>query len=68
MILAKVNISSLFVLRRRSYFEVFWFTHHLFVIFYACLVTHGLGYVTSRVCTHTRRLTAPNMFSIYMYM
>ena len=48
--LAKVNISSVLVLRRRSYFEVFWFTHHLFVIFYACLVTHGLGYVT-RVLT-----------------
>ena len=53
MIFAKVNISVL-VLRRRSYFEVFWFTHHLFVIFYACLVTHGLGYVSvhSRSSTH----------------
>ncbi|XP_070567418.1 cytochrome b-245 heavy chain-like [Ptychodera flava] len=28
---------------RRSYFEVFWFTHHLFVIFFAGLVVHGLG-------------------------
>lgn len=28
---------------RRSYFEVFWYTHHLFVIFYIALVTHGLG-------------------------
>ncbi|XP_071112838.1 NADPH oxidase 2-like isoform X1 [Haliotis cracherodii] len=27
---------------RRSYFEVFWFTHHLFVIFYIGLVVHGL--------------------------
>lgn len=28
---------------RRSYFEVFWFTHHLFVIFFAGLVFHGFG-------------------------
>ncbi|XP_069749451.1 cytochrome b-245 heavy chain-like isoform X2 [Narcine bancroftii] len=28
---------------RRSYFEVFWFTHHLFVIFFAGLVIHGVG-------------------------
>ncbi|XP_055499818.1 NADPH oxidase 1-like [Leucoraja erinacea] len=28
---------------RRSYFEVFWFTHHLFVIFFAGLVIHGIG-------------------------
>ncbi|MBN3299523.1 CY24B protein, partial [Amia calva] len=28
---------------RRSYFEVFWYTHHLFVIFYIGLVIHGVG-------------------------
>ncbi|MFT7799823.1 cytochrome b-245 heavy chain isoform X1 [Arapaima gigas] len=28
---------------RRSYFEVFWFTHHLFVIFFIGLVIHGIG-------------------------
>ncbi|GCB77943.1 hypothetical protein scyTo_0016768 [Scyliorhinus torazame] len=28
---------------RRSYFEVFWYTHHLFVIFFAGLVIHGIG-------------------------
>ncbi|MEE6470241.1 hypothetical protein FKM82_008900 [Ascaphus truei] len=28
---------------RRSYFEVFWFTHHLFVIFFIGLVIHGAG-------------------------
>ncbi|XP_037368987.1 cytochrome b-245 heavy chain, partial [Talpa occidentalis] len=27
---------------RRSYFEVFWYTHHLFVIFYIGLVIHGI--------------------------
>ena len=26
---------------RRSYFEIFWFTHHIFVIFFAFLVSHG---------------------------
>ena len=26
---------------RRSYFEIFWFTHHLFIIFFAFLVAHG---------------------------
>ncbi|XP_048855109.1 cytochrome b-245 heavy chain [Brienomyrus brachyistius] len=28
---------------RRSYYEVFWFTHHLFVIFFIGLVLHGVG-------------------------
>ncbi|XP_039270448.1 NADPH oxidase 2-like [Styela clava] len=28
---------------RRSYFEVFWFTHHLFIIFFGFLVVHGIG-------------------------
>ncbi|XP_077976843.1 NADPH oxidase 2-like [Glandiceps talaboti] len=27
---------------RRSYFEVFWFTHHLFVVFFAFLLVHGI--------------------------
>ncbi|KAG8543502.1 hypothetical protein GDO81_024523 [Engystomops pustulosus] len=30
---------------RRSYFEVFWYTHHLFVIFFIGLVIHGAGSV-----------------------
>uniref|UniRef100_A0A8D2LLZ3 NADPH oxidase 2 n=1 Tax=Varanus komodoensis TaxID=61221 RepID=A0A8D2LLZ3_VARKO len=30
---------------RRSYFEVFWFTHHLFVIFFIGLVIHGAGQI-----------------------
>ncbi|XP_036596124.1 NADPH oxidase 1 [Trichosurus vulpecula] len=28
---------------RRCYFEVFWYTHHLFVIYFIGLVIHGLG-------------------------
>lgn len=26
---------------RRWYFEIFWYSHHLFVVFYACLLAHG---------------------------
>jgi len=26
---------------RRSYFEIFWITHHLFIVFFAFLVSHG---------------------------
>ncbi|XP_040261730.1 NADPH oxidase 1 [Bufo bufo] len=28
---------------RRCYFEVFWYTHHLFIIFFAGLLIHGAG-------------------------
>ncbi|KJE96132.1 Nox1 protein [Capsaspora owczarzaki ATCC 30864] len=28
---------------RRSYFEIFWYTHHLFVVFFVLLCIHGLG-------------------------
>nr|XP_010974076.2 NADPH oxidase 1 [Camelus dromedarius] len=28
---------------RRSYFEVFWYTHHLFVIYFIGLAIHGIG-------------------------
>ncbi|XP_068705998.1 cytochrome b-245 heavy chain-like [Montipora foliosa] len=35
-------VSSSTELIRRSYFEVFWNTHHLFVIFYAGLIIHGI--------------------------
>lgn len=35
-------VTSATDLIRRSYFEVFWFTHHLFVIFFIGLIVHGL--------------------------
>ncbi|KAK2176501.1 hypothetical protein NP493_660g01059 [Ridgeia piscesae] len=38
-----VIVSSSMEVIRRSYFEVFWYTHHLFIVFYIALVTHGLG-------------------------
>jgi len=28
---------------RRSYFEVFWYTHHMFIIFYGALLPHATG-------------------------
>ncbi|EGD77056.1 NADPH oxidase 1 [Salpingoeca rosetta] len=35
---------------RRSYFELFWYTHHLFVVFYVCLCLHGSsGFVERQV-------------------
>ncbi|XP_033635481.1 cytochrome b-245 heavy chain-like [Asterias rubens] len=34
---------------RRSYFETFWFTHHLFVLYFAMILAHGaLGVVSSQ--------------------
>jgi hypothetical protein len=42
--------SSSTALIRRSYYEIFWFVHHLFVIFFICLIIHGLqGLVRSQV-------------------
>lgn len=38
-----IMVSSSTDLIRRSYYEVFWFTHHLFVIFYIGLICHGLS-------------------------
>lgn len=28
---------------RRNYFEVFWYTHHLFIIYFAGLIIHGIA-------------------------
>ncbi|XP_034404159.1 cytochrome b-245 heavy chain isoform X1 [Cyclopterus lumpus] len=36
-------ITSSMEVIRRSYFEVFWYTHHLFVVFFVGLVFHGFG-------------------------
>uniref|UniRef100_A0A8C6V7N9 NADPH oxidase 3 n=1 Tax=Naja naja TaxID=35670 RepID=A0A8C6V7N9_NAJNA len=30
---------------RRSFYEVFWYTHHLFIVFFAGLVIHGMGHL-----------------------
>ncbi|UJR14488.1 hypothetical protein I4U23_001484 [Adineta vaga] len=44
-----VILSSSTVLIRRSFYEIFWFVHHLFIIFFICLIIHGLqGLVKSQ--------------------
>lgn len=40
VVLFLIVTSSIYVIRRR-YFEIFWFTHHLFIVFFAILMTHG---------------------------
>jgi NADPH oxidase len=37
-----VIFSSSTALIRRSFYEIFWFAHHLFIIFFICLIIHGL--------------------------
>ncbi|XP_052244445.1 cytochrome b-245 heavy chain-like isoform X2 [Dreissena polymorpha] len=41
-------LSSSTEIIRRSYFEVFWFTHHLFVIFFIGIIIHGIGRLVRR--------------------
>ena len=41
--------SSSTSLIRRSFYEIFWFTHHVFIVFFICLIIHGLqGIVRSQ--------------------
>uniref|UniRef100_UPI003AAA8FAC NADPH oxidase 1 isoform X1 n=1 Tax=Centroberyx gerrardi TaxID=166262 RepID=UPI003AAA8FAC len=49
-------ITSSMEVIRRSYFEVFWYTHHLFIIFFAGLVFHGAG----RIVRSQQNTTAHN--------
>ena len=45
-----VIVSSSTSLIRRSFYEIFWFAHHLFVIFFICLIIHGLqGLVKAQI-------------------
>ncbi|XP_042274029.1 NADPH oxidase 1 [Thunnus maccoyii] len=44
-------ITSSMEVIRRSYFEVFWYTHHLFIVFYIGLVFHGAGRIVRRQTT-----------------
>ncbi|XP_029113156.1 NADPH oxidase 1 [Scleropages formosus] len=44
-------ITSSMEIIRRCYFEVFWYTHHLFIIFFAGLVFHGAGRIVRSVKT-----------------
>ncbi|KAG8452031.1 hypothetical protein GDO86_004000 [Hymenochirus boettgeri] len=44
---------------RRSYFEVFWFTHHLFVVFFIGLVIHGAGRIVRGQTPESRKEHRP---------
>ncbi|KAL0974117.1 hypothetical protein UPYG_G00215870 [Umbra pygmaea] len=44
-------ITSSMEVIRRSYFEVFWYTHHLFIVFFAGLVFHGAGRIVRGMTT-----------------
>ena len=37
-----IIFSSSTSLIRRSFYEIFWFTHHLFIVFFICLIIHGM--------------------------
>ena len=37
-----IIFSSSTSLIRRSFYEIFWFAHHLFIVFFVCLIIHGL--------------------------
>ncbi|CAF1583133.1 unnamed protein product [Adineta ricciae] len=42
-------VSSSTVMIRRSFYEIFWFTHHIFIAFFICLILHGIqGLVKSQ--------------------
>ncbi|KAI1898120.1 hypothetical protein AGOR_G00069080 [Albula goreensis] len=53
-------ITSSMEVIRRSYFEVFWYTHHLFIIFFAGLVIHGAG----RIVRSQTTTDPPHNFSV----
>ncbi|KAJ8351183.1 hypothetical protein SKAU_G00226590 [Synaphobranchus kaupii] len=53
-------ITSSMEVIRRSYFEVFWYTHHLFIIFFAGLVIHGAG----RIVRSQTTTNPPHNFTI----
>ncbi|XP_070769013.1 NADPH oxidase 1 isoform X3 [Enoplosus armatus] len=53
-------ITSSMEVIRRSYFEVFWYTHHLFIIFFAGLVFHGAG----RIVRSQKTTDPPHNFTL----
>ncbi|XP_019967097.1 cytochrome b-245 heavy chain isoform X2 [Paralichthys olivaceus] len=52
-------ITSSMEVIRRSYFEVFWYTHHLFVIFFIGLVFHGFGRIVRGQTTESQKTNIP---------
>ncbi|XP_068165263.1 cytochrome b-245 heavy chain [Antennarius striatus] len=56
-------ITSSMEVIRRSYFEVFWYTHHLFVIFFIGLVLHGFGRIVRGQTPASLKTNNPNVCS-----
>ncbi|RVE75166.1 hypothetical protein OJAV_G00014260 [Oryzias javanicus] len=54
-------ITSSMEVIRRSYFEVFWYTHHLFVIFFIGLVFHGFGRIVRGQTLGSLQSNKPNI-------
>ncbi|XP_007430179.1 NADPH oxidase 1 [Python bivittatus] len=46
---------------RRSYFEVFWYTHHLFVIYFIGLVIHGIAGIVRGQTAESLRTNNPKL-------
>lgn len=53
-------ITSSMEVIRRSYFEVFWYTHHLFIVFFIGLVFHGAG----RIVRSQQTTNPPHNFTL----
>uniref|UniRef100_A0A665W0W6 NADPH oxidase 2 n=1 Tax=Echeneis naucrates TaxID=173247 RepID=A0A665W0W6_ECHNA len=54
-------ITSSMEVIRRSYFEVFWYTHHLFVIFFIGLVFHGYGRIVRGQTSDSLNISNPKI-------
>ncbi|XP_022618670.1 cytochrome b-245 heavy chain [Seriola dumerili] len=52
-------ITSSMEVIRRSYFEVFWYTHHLFIIFFIGLVFHGYGRIVRGQTNKSLNISRP---------
>ncbi|XP_068182301.1 NADPH oxidase 1 isoform X1 [Antennarius striatus] len=55
-----IIITSSMEVIRRSYFEVFWYTHHLFIVFFIGLVFHGAG----RIVRSQQTTNPPHNYSL----
>jgi len=61
-----VMYTSSMELIRRSYFEVFWYTHQMFIIFYGALLPHGTGRFVQGISSTGQYITAGAV--VYMWV
>jgi NADPH oxidase len=57
-----VMVSSSTLLIRRSFYEIFWFLHHLFIVFFVGLMLHGLQRIIksqTNIEAHNPNICAP---------